>query len=885
MPDAARAGWQEVVDITSAELPLASTRESRASLQHEVAEFEERVKGDEPAAARGYLAAFNARPAFRPPLDALIRLYTRRRSTANLAKLFDALVKAAPSSRERADAHALRGELLEDRLGDPEGALASYESAVSTDPTHRVAWVDLERVAVRSGDTALRLRALAHLAELSQDPARKGRLLRELAGEQAAVGTPEALDEAARCLRDAAALPGARWQTLRELERFSERARRPDDLVLALEGQAALATERAQGGPLAADLAGAWELETPEGARAVAAGLWARSARLRLAALGDVEGSRAAMEQCLALTPDSARAHYLAMTLADQAGDIANAGAHADWLLAGEFGDTTLRAAMRFRQAERAALEGDLAGASAALQQALELDPESAVARAALIEQRLATGDGAAVVTEFDALADAAASPRERAALLRSAAVLSLALQGSADEAVRRFRLAAQVDPTDITSRRAALLFLGRVMPGDAAAATARIVAIDDLLPAAADEVERSALLIDRLHAERWGLRDARAAAVTAEQLVEASGEARWAMEAAALHWAAAGSPNIAARWAEALAERDDHEAGEADRRAWRVAAARWSLAAGDEDRARALALEAHAGDANDAYASALALRLAWSAKDPELILQVATASAEARDEASGARWLLAAAALLTALGAEEHARRALEGAVARDPSAADVRAAALGLTDWRSDAALRGRVVDAALDLIERGAEEVALGLERALAHALIDHDLAAATAAAERASMGTDAPAAGLTLSLLRGASRGPDAPETAAALEALLAGTATTDPLRVGVELELARALGSGGGDREQAEAALGLVDGDRPELVAPRVLTLLDALQRGDRGPLAGGCGGSPRPPRARRRRPCARRRWRPCARGGAGPTRGRWPRPTRATPRR
>ena len=69
-----------------------------------------------------------------------------------------------------------------------------------------------------------------------------------------------------------------------------------------------------------------------------------------------------------------------------------------------------------------------------------------------------------------------------------------------------------------------------------------QVAAIDALLPHAADDDEKTALLIERFLAERHELRDHRAAAGTAELLVEATGESLWAMESAALLWAAAGA-------------------------------------------------------------------------------------------------------------------------------------------------------------------------------------------------------------------------------------------------------------------------------------------------------------------------------------------------------
>lgn len=831
---------QEIGRVLGGELAVAETREAKAILQYEVAEIDERVRGDEPSAARGYLTAFNARPAFRAPLDALIRLYTRRKSTANLSKLYDTLVKAAPTPRDRADAMVMRAELHEDALGDPEGARASFEAAVATDPNHRVAWVGLERDALRGGDGALLLRALERLAELTRDPGRKARLLLELASEQARVGTPGAVEEAARRLHEAASLPLGRWRTLQELERFGEQHGRPQDVVFALEARAELAQAVAQGEAFQGG-SGAFtvnRLLSAEQASLESADLWARAARIRLVALGDADGARAAMERALALRPADPRAQYAAMTLADQTGDIEAAAVHAAWLLEHDFGDPLLRASLHFRLAERAALGGELASASASLRAALALDPNSAAARGALLEQLLVSGDGFEAVREFDDLAAESPPGPQRASLHRAAAVLTLALRADTEGALQRFRKASEEDPGDLVSRRAVVLLLARAAAAttshDEAAALlrARNAAIDALLPHAIDPDERATLLLERLYTERFERKDPRAAALTAESLVEATERARWAVEAAALLWAAAGVPAAASRWAEAVAARDDH-ADPDDARGWQAAAARLAWAAGDASRARELALAAHLAAPSDDYLAALLLSIASASRDGALALDVATRRADASTDEEATRWLVLASVLLGRIGDDERVRLALELAVLRDPVSPLVRTAVRFATRWRADAALRARLQDAALSTGEGTEEDIAGAMELALLRAFVDHDLVASQAVVERASataVGASSTAVLLLLALVRGAVAGPDAGETTDALQALLSTLASEDPLRVGVELEVARALSATAATREQAATARDLVREERPQLTAPRVLALLDAVRR-------------------------------------------------------
>ena len=83
-----------------AEFDATDDKARRARLLGEAGEIQERG-GDEPGAARDYLAAYNADTSFREPLEGLVRLLERRRSISNLGKLVEALVASAQTPVER----------------------------------------------------------------------------------------------------------------------------------------------------------------------------------------------------------------------------------------------------------------------------------------------------------------------------------------------------------------------------------------------------------------------------------------------------------------------------------------------------------------------------------------------------------------------------------------------------------------------------------------------------------------------------------------------------------------------------------------------------------------------------------------------------------------
>lgn len=806
-------------------------RAEKSLLLHETAELEERVRNDELTAAKNYLAAFNARPQFRPPLFALIRLYTRRKSVTNLAKLLEALIKAAPTESEKSNAIVERGSLLEDRLEDAAGARGAYEEAVVVDDLNRNAWIALERIALKEHDGALLHRALLKLAELTNDPNRKARLLTEVASDLAREGSPEALDEASHLLQEAAEQPLGRWRALIELERFAERTNRPQDLVFALEGRASLAAsvasgESFQGGSGSFAIS---RLQDAEEARQTAADLWARAARVRLGSSNDAEGAVSAMEQALVLKPDDTRFRVYAMQIADLAGETAAAAVHAGWLLARGYGDPPTVASLHFRLAEACAAQGDMTGAGLELRKSLAVQPNSPATLGALVDQMMAAGDGVAAAAEFERLANVEESKVRKAALFRTAAMLSLAIAADPEAATRRFREASLQDPTDVVSRRALIGLLSPRAQGDDGRPL--LETIDEMLELSPDDDERVVLLLEKLRIERFELKLQDVAAETAEALAEATPGDRFALETALSLRAAQKAYGAAARIAERLAEAS---AGD-ERTTYTATAARLHQAAGDEVRARSLALGLNKQEPADPYLATLCFRFALSAGDPSGALDVLLRKTDVSDDGPATRWLLMGAVLLANAGAKEASRRALERAAERSPASPAVRAALLATTHWRGDGALRTKLAEAAIASPDAGDEEVALGVELVLAKIFLEHDLSAAMDALDPvvALAGSESLVVSLVNAIVLGSQRGPDAEETVNALKGMLNVLPVNDPVRVAIELEVARALSSSSATSDQAREVRDLLDEEQPHSVAPRLLALLDAIQREDR----------------------------------------------------
>lgn len=393
-----------------AEVETTTERSRRARLLHEAGEIQERG-GDEPGAARDYLAAYNSDTSFREPLEGLVRLLERRRSLANLGKLIEALVAAAATPEERARALTQRAIFTEDVQKDLEGARGAAREATETDAVGAdlgPAWLTLELVAAKLGDTAQREEALSGRAELVVDADWRGLLLADVAQLAADAGeTDRALEVlvrardtggvatyaatcvAERVVRADAGLPGsddARNRARALAEALEARADAIRDAMANGEAGDAIGVPRsvrriehvvdlllraADARRGASELGRAGQLLD----RALEA-----LASAKETASGDQAEARARMLTSLESVVVTAR-----LRVAELVGDTSLAADLAQRRLAEET-DGGVAAALAMRVAEHAASEGDVARALEALATATERDPTCAPARALKID-------------------------------------------------------------------------------------------------------------------------------------------------------------------------------------------------------------------------------------------------------------------------------------------------------------------------------------------------------------------------------------------------------------------------------------------------------------------------------------------------------------------
>jgi predicted Zn-dependent protease len=680
-----------------AELDAVGERARKAAIRYEIGHLTETLLKQEAQAVQEYLGAYNLDPSFRPPLLALIRIFERRRSFKNLARLYEAETTAAVTPEERASALVDRGALAEDHLGQPDVARALYRQAIDAHPEGAgVAALYLERLLLAGGDRDAALDALVIRAERVKDPTLKGMLLGEIAREREARGDVEGALEAAR---QAVTLPAARWRFLEQLERIARRHNRVPDIVAALEGRAALASQVARGENVE-ELSGAFSVRRfadPTHAAGEAAALYREAARLRLAHLGDAPGALAAWTRAVHLRPDDValiREHMLACELA---GDLAGAAADARRLLASGITGPHA-AALHFRIAEEARSRSDADAAFEALAAALEANPSSAAGLAMLEDLALATGRVSGWVQRLAEEAERAEG-EARARLAWKAAHLATVRLGDAERAHALYALAhaAAADKAAIAREWfAACVQLGH-LEGVRQAARA-------LLSEAIDDAERGAVLRDLHELEYLVLQDEAAAAVVLEEALATRACAAWAPDIARMHAASTGDLALLARAHRQLAAR----ARDPDTAAAHLCAAARArvrqasqsgppdAAAPDLEEARALLEEALHRVPGHRYAVALLEEVYRARGDVDAAVKLLRDAAEA-DRAGKAALvqLLVAGAAAEAAGDHALAIRTYEEAAERDPTAFGPLLALRRIAEARGDDALLGKALE----------------------------------------------------------------------------------------------------------------------------------------------------------------------------------------------
>jgi len=734
-PAAQPEGTVAPIDRLRAELAAVDDKATQARLLHECGILLEKA-GEEPAAAKDFLAAFNADPQFREPLEALVRILTRRKSVKNLGKLLDALTRAADTAEERGRAFWEYAQYILEYEKDPGKARTQLEEAIGANPEDATPWLELEILAAADGDVANRMRALEARAELATDPTWKALLFIDLAQLHARAGE---IPRAYELLDGAAALEGgARFRTRLVMETIAAQANDEDVLARALEGQADLVAEAIED----AERGDAIGVPIAMRTAAIAAEAWFRAADLRRR-MGDPGAAQALLNAAAQRLPDSsviARARLIAL---EASGDAESAAAVArQELERGASGPTA--ASLWLRIAEACALTNDRAGALEALRNALTADPACIPARALEIDL---LGDGQEPAALAQSLEGCAESFTSEEAKGRAFLMAAFAWAVRADDVGAAKAALSQASmcgiPHGLVSRIARILAALRSDPAWYEEATKRLLAAgatEEEAPSLYFELGRSRLL----RGDLAGATDAfeRLAAVGAAE-GETAGPSAWlgrVLAACAVGLATVEAPPEEAgedgEHAESVAPKRSAEAldglamVDSDRemaRGLSVVAAMRAARAGDPAGARDRLAKLHEEDASDEVTAVFLAELQRGAGDVAGASQtLATCAAAVDDSELAAALHLESAVLSWRAGERARAVEEIEAARGGAPQAASImlswalRGAGADSLDGRRralevalDAAGSSSGGEAAVFALERFGLEVAFGVD----------------------------------------------------------------------------------------------------------------------------------------------------------------------------
>ncbi len=174
--------WAELADSIAALAEAEKERGPLLDLLLALGDLNETQLASTAKAIEAYQRAFDLDPDCDDALAALERLYRRDERWGKLARVLERRAEIHEEQGETQAAATTRRELADmraDKLGDMEGAIARYESALKIDPRDAAALHALEELYDKVGRTTEYLRTLERLCDIAA-PGEKAKLLRRI---------------------------------------------------------------------------------------------------------------------------------------------------------------------------------------------------------------------------------------------------------------------------------------------------------------------------------------------------------------------------------------------------------------------------------------------------------------------------------------------------------------------------------------------------------------------------------------------------------------------------------------------------------------------------------------------------------------------------------
>lgn len=225
--------WPELISVLERLATQTEPPAEQVGYFHRIGQLaEERLENDE-SAALWYERARAADPLYVPAIQALSKLYTRRKSWEKLLLVHEGEAEGGLDSARRAAAHARMAEILEYKLGNTERAAEHHDRALTLVPGYASSLKALERLLMQGRRFPELIELYERAVDLAEDSDSKitwlfkiGRLHEDALGEPA-----QAVNAYRRVLDVDAHHLGA----IHAMQRAAERAGRFKELVAALE--------------------------------------------------------------------------------------------------------------------------------------------------------------------------------------------------------------------------------------------------------------------------------------------------------------------------------------------------------------------------------------------------------------------------------------------------------------------------------------------------------------------------------------------------------------------------------------------------------------------------------------------------------------------------
>ncbi|MDQ3033034.1 MAG: protein kinase [Myxococcota bacterium] len=349
--------WQELVAILQRRAEVATSKVRARDYLAEAAELVHRKLNDTARAAEIFEQVLEADPAHPKATEALEILYSERKSWPELASLLE---KKAENQRGegRAETLAALAEVYEDRVGDSDKAIASYQKALSIEPRHLGALKGLERIFSQKGRFPELLENLSAQLEVVATPRQKISIHERVGGIQEEQFVDHA--KAAETYEQIVAIEPGHDGANAALARLYRHLHRFDDLAATLE-------RHAKG--------------SDDDKRKI--GLLLSAAKVLMVDVGAPERAIAVCERVLAIDPKHGEALEFLSRLQAQTGDAKAALDSVDRMADAER-EPGKKAELLVRAGRILEDSGDKDGAIARYKSALDTDKDNAAAASAL---------------------------------------------------------------------------------------------------------------------------------------------------------------------------------------------------------------------------------------------------------------------------------------------------------------------------------------------------------------------------------------------------------------------------------------------------------------------------------------------------------------------